>query len=70
MTDQDHRQLAEVLNSIEGRAAISNYECALMDELYPAPKWRKHVAPKKTIHSTKDKRAETVWTNYDARQPL
>lgn len=65
MSDDEHRKLAQVLNLAQGRVAISNYQCALMDELYPAPKWRKHVAPEKTIHSTKGKRAEAVWTNYD-----
>jgi DNA adenine methylase len=66
MTDGEHRELARVLNSVQGRVAISNYQCKLMDELYPAPKWKKHVAPEKTIHSTKGKRAEALWTNYDS----
>jgi DNA adenine methylase len=65
MTDDEHRDLARVLSSVQGRVAISNYGCDLMDELYPAPKWKKHVAPEKTIHSTKGKRAEALWTNYD-----
>ncbi len=65
MTDYEHRALAEVLNSARGLVAISNYQCALMDELYPAPKWIKTVAPEKTIHSTKDTRVEALWTNYD-----
>jgi DNA adenine methylase len=33
--------------------------------LYPAPKWKKHLSPLKTIHSTKDKRQEVLWVNYD-----
>lgn len=65
MTDDEHRELARVLNSVRGRVAISNYQCELMDELYPAHKWKKHVASAKTIHSTKGKRAEALWTNYD-----
>jgi DNA adenine methylase len=65
MTNEEHRVLAELLNQVQGRVAISNYQCELMDELYPAPKWRKLVAPEKTIHSTKDKRVEALWTNYD-----
>jgi len=65
MTDDDHRELARVLNSVQGRVAISNYQCELMDELYPTPKWMKRVASEKTIHSTKGKRAEALWTNYD-----
>ncbi len=65
MTDSEHRELAQVLNSVQGLVAISNYRCKLMDELYLPPKWIKHVAPEKTIHSTKGKRVEALWTNYD-----
>ena len=65
MTDDEHRDLARVLNSAKGQVAISNYQCELMDELYPAPKWVKSVASEKTIHSTKGRRAEALWTNYD-----
>ncbi len=65
MTDEEHRELARVLNAVQGRAAISNYQCRLMNELYPAPKWTKTVAPERTIHSTKGKRAEALWMNYD-----
>jgi DNA adenine methylase len=65
MTDQAHTELAALLNSVAGRVAISNYQSALMDYLYPAPRWRKTMAPARTIHSTKDQRAEVLWTNYD-----
>jgi DNA adenine methylase len=65
MTDNEHRRLAEVLNSVKGLVALSNYQCALMDELYPSPKWKKHLSQIKTIHSTKDKRQEVLWVNYD-----
>jgi DNA adenine methylase len=65
MNDDAHRDLARMLNATQGFVAISNYQCELMDELYPSPKWRKHIANEKTIHSTKDKRTEALWTNYD-----
>jgi len=65
MTDSQHRELAAVLNAVSGFAAISNYDCELMRELYPTPKWRKHESEARTIHSTKDKRVEVLWTNYD-----
>ncbi len=68
MTDEEHRKLASVLSSVAGKVAISNYNCQLMDELYPAPKWHKVVAPFRTIHSTKDLRAEVLWTNYDTER--
>jgi DNA adenine methylase len=70
MTDRDHIELADVLNTIKGRAAISNYQCKLMEELYPPPRWRKAIGPKKTIHSTKGKRVEILWTNYDSKACL
>jgi DNA adenine methylase len=65
MTDDQHEQLAALLNSVKGKVALSNYDCAALDRLYPPPRWRKHVGPPRTIHSTKDKRVEVLWTNYD-----
>jgi DNA adenine methylase len=65
MSDDEHRLLAKVLNAVKGFVGISNYQCDLMDEIYPAPKWKKHLSPLKTIHSTKDKRQEVLWVNYD-----
>ena len=68
MTNADHEQLALVLNRVAGKVAISNYDCTLMNDLFPAPKWHKHVSAEKTIHSTKDTRQEVVWLNYDPRE--
>ena len=65
MTDKQHHELADVLNSVKGRVAISNYDCALMDKFYREPKWRKLKSPERTIHSTKGRRSEVLWTNYD-----
>jgi DNA adenine methylase len=68
MTDAEHVELAEVLNSVQGRVAISNYDCALMNQLYPSKRWNKIVGPERTIHSTKDTRCEVLWTNYRSHQ--
>jgi DNA adenine methylase len=68
MTDGQHRDLARILNSVQGMVALSNYQCSLMDELYPAPRWRKTVSPEKTNHSTKGKRVEVLWMNYDSKR--
>jgi DNA adenine methylase len=65
MTNEQHANLAAVLNSVRGKVAISNYDCDLMSKLYPARKWKKFVSPERTIHSTKGKRSEVLWTNYD-----
>ena len=64
MTDAQHEELAEVLNSAKGKIALSNYDCPLMEKLFPAKRWKKFHF-KKTNHSTKDVRTETLWTNYD-----
>ena len=68
MTDQQHRELAQTLNAVHGKVAISNYDCALMNTLYPVAHWTKTTSIERTIHSTKDKRTEALWTNYDPRQ--
>lgn len=67
MTDEQHTELAITLNNVEGMVAISNYDCELMRELYPAPKWSMVISPEKTIHSTKDKRQEILWINYKVK---
>jgi DNA adenine methylase len=64
MTDEQHRELAELLNSVKGKVAISNYDCKLFDELYPAENWRKLMSRPRTNHSTKGQRTEAVWMNY------
>ncbi|MCI0487605.1 MAG: DNA adenine methylase [Blastocatellia bacterium] len=65
MTDEQHIELAKILNSVQGMVAISNYDCNLMSDLYPTSRWHKFELIGKTIHSTKDKRTEVLWTNYD-----
>lgn len=67
MSDNQHRELAIVLNNCVGKVAVSGYDCELMNEIYPANKWHKLVANAKTIHSTKDVRQEVLWVNY---QPI
>ena len=70
MSDADHRELAALLNTVQGRVAISNYDCDLINTLYPAPRWHKTVGAARTIHSTKDTRREVLWTNYDPTRLL
>lgn len=65
MTDDQHRILAETLNSVKGMVAFSNYDCDLINRLYPAKNWWKIIGPEKTIHSTKGTRSEVLWLNYD-----
>ena len=68
MTDEDHCNLADVLNGVEGKVAISNYQCELMDDLYHKAKWSKYMTPAKTNHATKGKRVEVLWMNYDPEE--
>ncbi|MBI4296820.1 MAG: DNA adenine methylase [Chloroflexi bacterium] len=63
MTENDHRELASLLNSVSGLVAISGYHCKLMDELYAA--WRCVEASAKLCHSVKQVRQEVLWTSYD-----
>jgi len=70
MTDDEHKKLADELNTVKGKVALSNYDCELMNRLYPAPKWHKFDAAERTIHSTKGKRAEVLWTNYDPSESV
>jgi len=65
MDNQMHIELAEVLNAAKGKVALSNYDCELMNNLYSSKKWKKIYSPEKTIHSTKDKRQEVLWVNYE-----
>ncbi len=62
MDDQEHIELAQALNSLEGKAAVSGYRCEFMDSLYEG--WTLHEAPAKKCHSSKDMRTEVLWTNY------
>ncbi|MGH7942664.1 MAG: DNA adenine methylase, partial [Limisphaerales bacterium] len=68
MTDAQHAELAKVLNSVQGMVAFSNYPAKLLDGLYPAPKWHKTVTSERIAHSTKGKRVEVLWTDYDPQK--
>jgi len=63
MDDEQHRELAAALNSIQGKAALSGYRCDLMDELFKG--WQRYDAPARQIASTKAMRQESLWANYD-----
>jgi len=70
LTDREHAELARILNNVSGMVAVSNYQCDLMDELYPPPKWHKTVSGPRTNHATKGTRTEVIWTNYDPHAPV
>ncbi len=62
MMDDEHAELAEVLNHVKGKAAISGYRNDQMDKWYKG--WRRYDAPAKVTHSVKQLRQECVWMNY------
>lgn len=64
MDNEQHKELADTLNSVKGKVAFSNYECELLARLYPEKRWHKTCSKPKTNHSTKGKRIEVLWTNY------
>lgn len=64
MTDEQHKQLGDTLNSAKGKVAMSNYDCHLLDRLYPKKRWHKYICNPRTNHATKGTRIEVLWTNY------
>lgn len=68
MTDDEHRELAEVLHSVEGLVALSSYNCDLMEELYEG--WERIDASEKYCHSVKKKRCESLWINYEIAEDV
>lgn len=68
MSDADHRRLAELLHTVQGKVALSGYRCELMDSLYLD--WYRTDAPPRICHSVKQIRQEVLWTNYDPQEAL
>jgi DNA adenine methylase len=68
MSDNNHRELAEVLRNVKGKVALSSYHSPLMNELYNG--WKCIEAPEKICHSVKTPRKEVLWVNYDPEKEL
>ena len=66
MTNEQHRELAEVLRNVKGKVALSSYHCPLMDELYSD--WQRVESKEKIIHSVKTTRTEVLWINYELEE--
>jgi len=62
MDREAHKELAEVLQSVQGKAAISGYRCDAMDKWFKG--WRRFDAKEKHCHSIKKLRQECLWMNY------
>ena len=63
MNESEHRTFAGFANTCKAMVAVSGYDHPLMDNLFPPGKWFKTIGQDKTIHSTKDRRQEVLWTN-------
>ena len=62
MSDDDHIGLARVLHQIKGKAAVSGYQCDLLNDVYSD--WNLHLALPKQSHAIKQIRQEALWTNF------
>lgn len=62
MTDAEHIELADLLQSIKGRAVISGYRTRLYDKIFGD--WYRVDADEKTCNSSKGKRTESLWMNF------
>ena len=63
MTDQDHCELAALLHDIKGRAVLSGYRSPLYDDLFST--WHRVDADAKLSNSSKGKRTESLWMNFE-----
>lgn len=64
MTDDDHRELALALRTIQGKAIVSGYACELYDdELYHG--WKRVKLP--TVADKAKPRTEVLWISPNAR---
>lgn len=63
--DEDHIDLAGLLNNITGRVMISGYDCPLMQELYKDWVQVKFPIKKNNMRSTISQ--ECIWMNYDPK---
>lgn len=66
MNDMEHFELASILSQIKGRAVISGYRTKLYDELYK--NWIRIDADEKTCNSSKGKRVESLWLNFNVKR--
>jgi len=64
MTNDQHRDLAQVLRNAKGKVALSAYRSELLEELYGD--WQCIKGPVKSCQSVKTLRREILWVNYDS----
>ena len=62
MTEQDHEELGEALQSVHGRVVLSGYRNSLYDRMFK--KWRRVDGEIRTCHSRRTPRQESLWMNF------
>ncbi|MBF0411475.1 MAG: DNA adenine methylase [Desulfamplus sp.] len=68
MDEEQHKEFAYAVNQTKAMVAVSGYEHPLMEELFKPDRWFKTQGKDKTIHSSKGKRTEILWTNYEPQK--
>lgn len=63
MTEQDFLDLAELSKTVQGKIAISGYQCEFIDRCFSH--LQKHIGPKRKNGISKKDIRECLWTNYD-----
>jgi DNA adenine methylase len=66
LTLDDHRHLAETLNSIQGQAILSGYACDEYAQWYEKNRWRR--LDFQTQADNSEKRTESIWLSPNIRQ--
>jgi DNA adenine methylase len=67
-TEQDHRDLANILNNIEGKAILSYYDNILLDELYPNWHRETYQVARQVVNGSNNKAEELLLMNFDNGQ--
>lgn len=62
MTDDDHAELADVLNYVRGRVVVSGYRTDLYERLFHS--WTRIDAPMRNCNSVGTARQESAWLNF------
>jgi len=63
-TEQDHRDLAKILNSVKGKVILSYYDHPLLAELYPGWHIESYTATKQMVNNGSQKAQELLLMNY------
>ncbi len=63
MTNEDHRDLAKILQQLKGKVCLSGYNNEIYNELYSG--WRKEE--RKALADGAGERTEVLWMNYKPR---